>query len=449
MSTKEMLDRFVMSRPLAVMTRIILDAVINDELDQVFHSNRRQGYQRELLYSQLAATISEVVLGFCATPNQAYDKLKEELNVSKTAFYEKLKRVESEVCRASVQYSYHRCREMMDHLGFRPWEIVPGYHCKMIDGNHLEGCDNRLKELRTTWAKALPGTAVVVLDAQLQMAEDIFLIPDGHALERTVFDNILETINVKDLVVGDSHYCTIKFMTQIDRRKACFVFRQHGALNGQLVGQQTFVKKVDTGKVYEQAIRITAKDGLVVRRITVKLNEPTKDGDTEVHILSNLPGHVSAQRIAEIYLLRGDVEHLFYLATTTLTCEVKSLNYPQAALFVFCVAMMAINCRQVLMASLVAAHDEEIIEDISHYSIASEIAHTYDGVQVAFTDQEWNELLPKTLSARMRFMIRTAKHLDRRRHKKSVRGRKKPPPKKSPYKNGSHLSVQKLLDERK
>lgn len=445
-----MLDRYVTSRPLAVMTRIILAGVITEELDRVFQENRRNGYQREMLFSQLAIAISEVVLGFCKNPNQAYEKLKDELKVSKTAFYEKLKRVEPSVCRASVRYSYQRCREMMEHLGFRPSEIVRGYHCKMIDGNHLEGCDNRLKELRTTWAKALPGTAVVVMDAQLQLAEDIFLICDGHAQERTVFDLILETVNANELIVADSHYSTIKLMTGIAHRNACFVIRQHGSLKGEFIGRRQFIKRVKTGKIYEQSLRVGGDGGLVVRRVTIELKEPTRDGDTQIHILTNLPPHkVSAPRVAEIYLLRRDVEHLFYLATTTLTCEVKGLNYPQAALFVFCIAMMAINCRQVLMAGLAAAHDEEIIDEVSHYSIASEIAHTYDGVLVAFTEQEWNALLPQTLGARMNFMLRVAKNVDRRRHHKSIRGLKKPPPKKTPYKNGSHLSVQKVLDQRK
>lgn len=448
MSSKGLLDRFALSRPLAVMTRVILDAVITEDLDDVFHAHRQQGYERDLLYSQLASTIAEVVLGFCTTPNQAYDKFKQELSVSKTAFYEKLKRVEPAVCRASVKHSYQRCRQMMEHLKFQPWEIVRGYHCKMIDGNHLEGCENRLEELRTAGAKGLPGTAVVVMDAQLQMAEDIFLIPDGHATERSIFGDILETVNAKDLIVGDSHYCTINFLTGIANRKGCFVVRQHGTLKGEQIDKQSFVAETPSGKVYEQSLGI-GKDGFVARRITVKLNKPTQDGDTEIHILSNLPARVSTARIAEIYQLRGDIEHLFYLATTTLTCEVKSLNYPQSALFVFCVAMMAINCRQVMMAGLVAAHDEEILEDVSHFSVASEIAHTYDGVAVAFTEDEWRELLPNTLAARMRFLIQTAKNFDRRRHRKSKRGIKKQPPKKTRYKNGTHLSVQKILNERK
>ena len=72
----------------------------------------------------------------------------------------------------------------------------------MIDGNHLEGSDNRLKELRKTWARTLPGTAVVIHGPQWNLVEDIFLIPNAHAQERTIFSEILETVDSKDLIVA-------------------------------------------------------------------------------------------------------------------------------------------------------------------------------------------------------------------------------------------------------
>ena len=34
---------------------------------------------------------------------------------------------------------------------------LPGYHVRLLDGNHLPGSEHRLKELRTIGAGALPG----------------------------------------------------------------------------------------------------------------------------------------------------------------------------------------------------------------------------------------------------------------------------------------------------
>jgi len=39
----------------------------------------------------------------------------------------------------------------------------------------------------------------------------------------------------------------------------------------------------------------------VYRRITVHLYEPTRDGDTEIHLVSNLPKRVAATSLANLY----------------------------------------------------------------------------------------------------------------------------------------------------
>ena len=50
----------------------------------------------------------------------------------------------------------------------------------------------------------------------------------------------------------------------------------------------------------------------VGRRVTVELDAPTRDGDTEVHILTNLPAAVaSAARVAELYRRRWTIEAAF------------------------------------------------------------------------------------------------------------------------------------------
>jgi hypothetical protein len=66
------------------------------------------------------------------------------------------------------------------------------------------------------------------------------------------------------------------------------------------------VGTIATGVVYEQAMQIFDKDEkvTVIRRITVKLHEATRDGDTEIHILTNLPKRIGSEKIAELYANR-------------------------------------------------------------------------------------------------------------------------------------------------
>ena len=65
--------------------------------------------------------------------------------------------------------------------------------------------------------------------------------------------------------------------------------------------------QTETGKVYEQSVQVVDAEGSArkYRRIRVSLNKATRDGETEIFILTNLPKTVaSAQLIAEIYRRR-------------------------------------------------------------------------------------------------------------------------------------------------
>ena len=449
MDDQTVLQRFIFARPLAVMTRMIVGEVLDDGLEAVFKQHRERNYTREMLFTTLCRSIADVVLEFCPSPNQAYLKHKEELRISNNAFYNKLKNVNLLLSRAVVQHSYRTCRAMLEQMEVPRWTYLKGYQTKIIDGNSISAGDNRLKELRETWQKALPGKSVVILDADRQLIQDIFPLEDGQAQERTLLDDVLATLVAKDLVFADSAYCTIKFLCGIHRANACFIVRQHGALKGQLLGKRKAYGQSDTGKLFEQAIRIGGDAGITLRRITVELFEPTVDGDLEIHLLSNVPlSKADTELISLLYRQRWEIEHKFYVAQVAMRCEVDSLNYPKANLFVFCMAMLALNCRQIIFGALYKAFDEEIEEEASHYSVSIEITNGIDGLLVAIDDDTWQSLIPKTFGGRMSWLIKVAGNYDRKRHRKSVRGPKKPPPKKSKYRNGHHLSVQKILNDR-
>jgi IS4 transposase len=85
-----------------------------------------------------------------------------------------------------------------------------------------------------------------------------------------------------------------------------------------------------------QNILLSADDGqlLQTRRVKVCLKQPTRDGDREIFILTNLPSEVaSALLIAQLYRKRWTLETLFQVLTETLCCEINTLGYPKAALF--------------------------------------------------------------------------------------------------------------------
>jgi IS4 transposase len=80
---------------------------------------------------------------------------------------------------------------------------------------------------------------------------------------------------------------------------------------------------------------------LNARRVTVQLRGTTRDGDSAIHILANLPDDVPAADMAQVYRGRWTIETAFQALTEHLRCEVNTQGYPRAALFAFTLAVVA------------------------------------------------------------------------------------------------------------
>ena len=102
--------------------------------------------------------------------------------------------------------------------------------------SHWPGPNTSLKELRSIGAGALPGHALVVLDPQAMLVADVFPCEDGHAQERSLLDQVLETIRSGEVWIADRNFCTTGFLFGIARRGGYFVIRQHRATLARLVG---------------------------------------------------------------------------------------------------------------------------------------------------------------------------------------------------------------------
>jgi IS4 transposase len=320
---------------------------------------------------------------------------------------------------------------------------------RILDGNHLSATEHRLEELRTTWAAPLPGKVLTVLEPETGLATDVFLTPDGHAQERALLDDVLASVQKDDLWIADRNFCTLKFLFEIAKKIGFFIVRQHGTLKGKLRGRRVFKADGPTGKIYEQAIEFTYEGTTYqLRRITVELTEVTRDGDTSLHLLTNLPKKVSALQVADLYRKRWTIETLFFEVTTTLACEIKTLCYPKAALFVFCLALVAANAVAVIKAALRAAHGEDKADELSGYYLALEVKQVHEGMMIALPPACWETVGRMGLRGFATMLKELATHVDLERYRKSPRGPKKPPPKKSRYQNGGHVSTHKLVTER-
>ena len=126
--------------------------------------------------------------------------------------------------------------------------------------------------------------------------------------------------------------------------------------------------------------------------------------------------------------------------------EVATLGYPKAALFAFCVALVAYNVYATLKASLRAVHGEEKVrEEVSGFHIAADVSLDYPGMDVALPDEMWERFENMTAKQFWSWLASTAQHVDMRNIKKAKRGPKKPRPKPVFDPNHPHVSTARLL----
>jgi Transposase DDE domain len=442
---------FLEQAPLCVMTRLTLESLFRPEhLDTLFRETAQVQYEKELLFSQVVELMQSVVLRVHPTVHAAYKKREAQLPVSDQSIYNKLQCMELGVSAALVEDSAMRLAPVIDALGARSADWVRGYRSRVLDGNHLSKTERRLRVLRPTWAAAMPGKVLAVYEPATDLVTDVCLTPDGHAQERALFDEVLDLVQRRDLWIADRNFCTLKLLFGIAARGAAFAIRQHGGLPFRLRGRRRYRGRSATGRVYEQAMALTYEEQtLRVRRVTVVLDQPTTDGDTEIHVVTSLSEKkADALAVAELYRKRWTIEGRFYEVTQTLNCEPNTLGYPKAALFAFCLALVASNAVALLRASLRAVHDVDAVEEMSRYYVALEVRETYVGMMIALPPARWLAFAKLDAAALAEALREVAQYVQPKKYRKARRGPKKPPPPKGKYRNGGHVSTHKLLQNR-
>lgn len=187
-----------------------------------------------------------------------------------------------------------------------------------------------------------------------------------------------------------------------------------------------------------------------MRQITLKLKKPTRDGESEIRMLTNLPKKIPAEKVSELYRKRWTIEGLFQRLTEHLKCEVNTLGYPKAALFGFCVALAANNVLAGVKAALRATHKKVALDEtVSDYFLAEELAGTYRGMMIALPSAEWKQLSEMSDRDFIAWLTAIAKRVKLDRYPKSRRGEKKPRPRRTRHAQAKHVATTRLIKEAK
>jgi hypothetical protein len=446
-------ERFAAGTPLTVMTRALLENTLQAQpLDDLFERLAQKQYTRELLFSTVVATMTLVACRLYKSPRSVYTQHKELFGVTLKCFYEKLQGVELHVMREMVKDHARRCAAIIEELGGQVPALLPGYRVKILDGNALAGTDHRIKELRQSTAAALPGKSLVVLDSALGLATDVIPCEDGHAQERSLIADVLETVEARDLWIEDRNFCTLGFILGVAQKGGFVLVREHKGLPWRARSESSYQGRTPTGRVYEQQVEICDEGGrtLKLRRIVIVLDEPTRDGETEVVLLTNVRG-VGAQKLAKLYLERWSIEGLFNVLTTTLLCEQKGLGYPRAALLGFCVTLLAYNVLASVKAALRSVHGSATVEEeVSLPKVAEHVSRNYEGMMVGLPAEEWLRFREMSVQDVAGCLRQWAKCVNLEKVKKAKsRPRKKGGPKPVHDPSTPHVSTARLLAARR
>jgi IS4 transposase len=330
--------------------------------------------------------------------------------------------------------------------------VLPGYVVRILDGNHWAATEHRLKELRSYGGGALPGQVLVVYDPDLDLAIDVVPCENGHTQERALLSALEARLATGEVWVMDRNFCVLHWLHRIAAQRAYFVVREHEQTPFTPLAPMQEKGATETGWVAEQPIQVIGPDGqpVVWRRIRVLLHQPTRHGDDRVYIWTHLPASVTAQTVARLYLKRWRIETAFQHLAQDLNTEIKTLGYPRAALFGFCIGLVAYNILAVLKAALRQVHGAAAIDiQLSGYYVADEVSGTYRGMMIAIPPPEWQVFRQLTVPEWAEVLIDLAGKVHLAKFRKHSRGPKKPRPPRSFDPKHPHQATAKLLAARR
>src|SRR3954454_20566796 len=247
----------------------------------------------------------------------------------------------------------------------------------------------------------------------------------------------------------DRNFCVRSLLFRIAGRGASFLVRWHrSTLPFTAAGRLRKRGRCSTGEVFEQPIDVADGQGGIhrLRRIVLKLDRPTRDGEAEIVLVTNLPAEVEAARCCEAYGGRWRIERHFQALTDLLHCEVPGLGYPRAALFAFSMSAVAGNTLAVLKGNLRVAHGPEVATEVSDFALVDEVAEVYPGMMLAVPPARWPDLSRSRARTFSQLLNGLAERVPVHRMFRSRRGPKKPRPRRSSGKRIHHVSNKKLLD---
>lgn len=446
--------RLVQEAPEAVMVRTVLEHALEaDAVDEVFEESRDDQYTRTLLFSSIVDLMALVVCRVRRSVSAAFTLYRDRFTVSLKSIYNKLNATDSAVCTALFRHTADRMLRVVKELGVADQPLLPGYHTRIVDGNQFAATEHRIKELRTIAGGPLPGKALVVWNADLGLISDLYCSEDSYTQERRMVLDLLAKVQQGELWIADRNFCTAATLWEIHNNRAFFIIRRHAQnVRFRVTGPEQRVGVSETGVVSETPVAIEDDFGgsFDARLVRVELKSATRDGVTSIELLTNLPPTVTALKVADTYRERWQLETVFFELDRVFNGEIKALGHPGAALLAFTMSLIAYNALRVVRTALAAVHGQQAADRVSDYYFTELVISDWRALNIFASPEDWTEKFanatPRAIAAALQG---AAKHVDMERIRKTTRGPKKPPPKRTDYRRRPHVSTYRVLRSRR
>lgn len=440
---------FVERSPLPVLVRSCLEWLIDDQaLEALFCQTAQQQYTRELTIDFMVNLMLDVICGRHPSAGAALTVHRDRMTTTRQAFYAKLQRMEPGVGAAIVRHVASLADTVMAQWDRARYEPVPGYEARVLDGAHLGGrTAHRLKPLRQTRSAGLTGVALAVYGLASQLVVQVVLEEDAYTQERALLKQL--DIGAGQLWIADRNFCVRSFLSRIAQAQSCFLVRWHRTACP--FEELTPLREAVAGQagIQEQAVQFTdpgTGQQIQARRIELCLPSPTRDGDTTLVIMTNLPVQIAAAQLCELYRQRWKIETHYQRLTEQLHCEPQGLTHPRAALFAFAMAIVASNALALVQAALRQQHGREAVEELSYYYFVLFVTSVWEGMHIVVPAQRWRFVCRFSTAQLAQWLCELAQGVDMDQLRRSRRGPKQPWTKRASGKTYHHVSIKRLLD---
>lgn len=361
-------DRRVSLAPaVSLIHRLVTKALCDEVFDGVRTTERRRKFSLHALFYFWTSVVLRAPPALTLAFEEAKvgaDPLVPELTGSLGAFFERCKTLHYGFFMAL----YHRFVDLVT-------EEIPGHfggcaaHLRgtfstisIIDGSHCDKIAHRLKILRNVRAVVLPGCLTAVYDLFRGFATRLYFWPDAAMSEFKRAVEVIETLPVGGLLLGDRLYCSIEIFLCLKAEHCFGLFRYNKSVKYRKLKKLS--RKSIAGGILEDFL---VSIGAGSRAIEVRLICLKTGGKTYRAMTSFLdPSKLSAEDVLMLYPLRWQIERLFFTLKVVLNLkEFYAANPNAVAMQIYAAAAVhvAFRAAQGLTAEKLGVAPEEISTD--------------------------------------------------------------------------------------